>query len=149
MKIEDEIKQSKFNDEYQKAVINILFTSSWINAVNNKFLKMYNLTSQQFNVLRILRGQSPNPISIQLLMNRMLDKMSNASRLVEKLRQKELVERKECNADRRKVDVVITDKGLQLLEKIDSRWEDFEKSFKNISTKEVKELNKILDNFRG
>ncbi len=149
MKIENEIKQTKFADEYQKAVINIVFTSSWINSENNRFLKKYDLTSQQFNVLRILRGQYPGPVSIQVIMERMLDKMSNASRLVEKLRQKELVQRKECSADRRKVDVVITDKGLLLLEKIDSSWEEFEKNFKNISVDKAKELNQILDNFRG
>lgn len=149
MKIESEIKQTKFTDEYQKAVINIVFTSSWINSENNRFLKRYDLTSQQFNVLRILRGQYPEPVSIQVIMERMLDKMSNASRLVEKLRQKEFVQRKECSADRRRVDVVITDKGLLLLEKIDSSWEDFEKNFKNISVDKAKELNQILDNFRG
>jgi len=149
MKIESEIKQTTFTNEYQKAVINIVFTSSWINSENNRFLKRYDLTSQQFNVLRILRGQYPEPVSVQVLIERMIDKMSNASRLVEKLRQKELVQRKECGTDRRKVDVVITDKGLLLLEKIDSSWEEFEKNFKKISVDKAKELNNILDNFRG
>jgi DNA-binding MarR family transcriptional regulator len=149
MILEEEIKQIKFKDEFQKATLNILFTGSWINSVSNRFFKNYGLTPQQFNILRILRGQHPQPVSVQTLMQRMLDKMSNASRLVEKLRKKELVERRECNMDRRKVDVVITNKGLSLLSKIDESSNLMENKFKNISVKEAKELNKILDNFRG
>lgn len=149
MALEKEINQNKFRDEFHKATINILYTGGWINSITNKFLKNYGLTPQQFNILRILRGQSPQPVSVQILMARMLDKMSNASRLVEKLRLKELVERKECSKDRRKVDVVITNKGLELLAKIDKESDTMNKKFQNISLKDAKELNKILDNFRG
>jgi DNA-binding MarR family transcriptional regulator len=149
MILEKEIRQTTFKDEFQKAMLNILYTGGWINSITNKFLKNYNLTPQQFNILRILRGQYPQPVSIQILMERMLDKMSNASRLVEKLRVKELIERKECSKDRRKVDVMITNKGLGLLAQIDENINAMDDKFKNISAKEAKELNKILDNFRG
>ena len=87
MRLEDEIVQSKFESEEQKAVINIIYTSDWLNAIHSGLMKPYGLTQPQFNILRILRGQHPNPATIRLLTERMLDKMSNASRLVEKLRQ--------------------------------------------------------------
>lgn len=110
MKIEDEIKQSKFHSEYQKLAINILFTNQWLTTNTTKILKPFGISPQQYNVLRILKGQSPNAISVSNIMDRMIDKMSNTSRLVEKLRQKELIERVTCEKDRRQVDVKITKK---------------------------------------
>ncbi len=85
MKIEDEIKQDKFKSEYQKLAINLIFTGNWINSKNAELLKPYKLTSQQYNLLRILRGQYPKPVTVNLLIERMLDKMSNASRIVDRL----------------------------------------------------------------
>jgi DNA-binding MarR family transcriptional regulator len=149
MKIEEEIKQKRFKSEYQKAVINILFTSSWISTSNTKQLKPYDLTPQQFNLLRILRGQFPNPATVSLLQERMLDKMSNASRLVDKLKLKKLVERKECKADRRQVDILITEKGLDLLKEIDVNLNEFDNILGDITPKEAEELNRILDKIRG
>ncbi len=124
MRIEDEIQQKKFKSEYQKAHINILFTAAWLNQQNQQILKPLGISSQQFNILRILRGMHPQPASIKLLTERMIDKMSNASRLVDKLLAKDLVQRNESGADRRRVDVVITNKGLQLLEKASIAVED-------------------------
>jgi DNA-binding MarR family transcriptional regulator len=149
MKIEEEIKQKRFKSEHQKAVINILFTSSWLSTVNAKYLKPYEITPQQFNILRILRGQFPNPATVSLLQERMLDRMSNASRLVEKLKLKKLVERKECKQDRRQVDIIITEKGLSLLKDIDMNIKDFDSVLGVISQKEAVELNRILDKIRG
>jgi DNA-binding MarR family transcriptional regulator len=149
MKIEDEIKQKQFKSEYQKAVINILFTSSWLNAANTKALRPYDITPQQFNILRILRGQFPNPATVSILQERMLDRMSNASRLVDKLKLKKLVERKECKKDRRQVDIVITEKGLTLLKDIDLSIKNFENILDEITPKEAEELNRILDKIRG
>lgn len=148
MRLEDEIKQKKFANEYQKLTINILFTSSWLNGSHQKRLRPYGISPQQFNILRILRGQYPKPTSIGLLIDRMIDKMSNASRLVEKLRQKEFVERTECPTDRRRVDVVITQKGLDLLEEISDRFKDFVDLMEGITEEEAALANRVLDKMR-
>jgi len=149
MKIEDEIKQDKFKSEYQKLAINLIFTGNWINSSNAELLKPYKLTSQQYNLLRILRGQYPNPVTVNLLIERMLDKMSNASRIVDRLVKKNLVLRKSCPEDRRRVDIVITDKGMKLLDKIDLDEAKWEKRFENLTAKEATELNNFLDRLRG
>ncbi|MBA3706747.1 MAG: winged helix-turn-helix transcriptional regulator [Bacteroidetes bacterium] len=149
MEIEKEIKQNKsFSSEYQKLVVNIMFTTSWLNAKQSKMFKPYGISPQQYNILRILRGQLPNPSSVGLLQDRMIDKMSNASRLVDKLKLKKLVDRKECKADRRQVDIVITDRGLELLKIINKDVELSENDFKTITVAEAKELNRILDKLR-
>ncbi len=149
MELELEIKQKKFQSEYHKASVNLLYTSSWLNGKNAKFFKKYGVSPQQFNILRILRGQHPNPAKINLLMERMLDKMSNASRLVDKLNEKGFTERKICPDDRRACDVIISGKGLDLLERIDKNIETLNREVKTITIKEAKELNRILDKLRG
>ena len=150
MKLEDEIKQSRFKDEYQKVGINILFTASWLNKINSEALKPYNISIQQFNILRILRGLGGKPASIKLLTERMIDKMSNASRLVDKLKAKGLVERVECPKDRRQVDILITDKGLVQVEKASEELEsNLLDSLSNLSEPEAKNLNSLLDKLRG
>ena len=149
MKIEEEIKQKKFANEYQKMVVNILFTGSWLSSLSNKNLKPFGLSQEQYNILRILRGQYPNPSSIQLLMERMIDKSSNASRIVEKLRVKGLVERNECKKDRRLVDVLINEKGMILMKEIDKTFDTWESSFKSLTEDEAKTINGLLDKLRG
>lgn len=148
MKLEDEIAQRKFQSNHQKAVINLLYTANWITARHSAQLKPYDITQQQFNILRILRGQHPTPASIKLLKERMLDKMSDASRLVDKLKTKGLVERKTCKADRRNVDVVISEKGLELLATLDYLDEQFKKIVA-LSDAEAEQLNLLLDKMRG
>ncbi len=149
MKIEDEIKQTKkFKSEHQRLVVNIMFTSSWLYRTHGQFLKSFGISPEQFNVLRILRGQYPKCANNQLITERMIDKSSNSSRIVEKLKQKGLVDRKENKDDRRHVDITITQKGLALLEKIDLENNDvFLKE--NISEKEAAQLNDLLDKLRG
>ncbi len=149
MRLEDAIKQKKFENEFQKAVVNILFTSGWVSAQSTQQLKPHGISIQQYNILRILRGQFPNPATVNLLIDRMLDKMSNASRLVEKLRQKELLERRECSMDRRQVDVIITDKGLALLAIIDEENKTYYQSTNHITKEEAQQLNELLDKIRG
>lgn len=149
MQIEKEIKQSSFKSEYHKLSVNLMFTCGWLHQKNQAFLKPYGLTEQQYNILRILRGQHPHPARISLLIERMLDKMSNASRLVEKLRKKGLVERYICDHDRRAVDVIITQKGLNLLKLIDVNYSNWEKSFHGLSSNEAKMMNHLLDKLRG
>lgn len=150
MKIEEEIKQNKFKDVYEKAVINLLVTSNSIEAIVSKHMKEYGITSQQFNVLRILKGQYPNTAPLNLISSRMLDKMSNASRIIDKLVAKELITRTTCPNDRRAVDHLITKKGIELLEKVNtSLYELYELKFKKLTKTETEQLNKLLDKFRS
>ncbi len=149
--IEEEIKQKKFPNIYIKTDVNLLFTSGWLQAEQGRFFKQYGLSIQQYNVLRILRGQHPKPVMLSQITSRMIDKMSNATRLVEKLKQKELVTRELNEKSRRQVDINITEKGLKLLSQID---EVINKQvppghFANISIEELEQLNLILDKIRN
>ena len=148
MKLEEEIKQSKFKNEYHKLGVNIIYTANWLSLRHNKHCKEYDITAEQFNLLRILRGQYPNAATVNLLIERMLNKMSNASRLVEKLRKKGLVERKICKDDRRACDVLITKKGLDLLSELDKAENEWNKMISHLSEKESKTVNDLLDKLR-
>lgn len=148
MGIAEDIKQKKFKSELNKAVVNIIYTNSWLLQKQTEIFKPYGLTTPQFNVLRILRGQFPKPSTINMLIERMLDKSSNASRIVDKLESKNLVERKQCLGDRRAVDVFISQQGLSLLEKIDTEMEDWENGIRNLSDSEYEQLNDLLDKLR-
>jgi len=145
MQIEKEIKQKSFKNEYHKLTVNLMFTGSWLNVKNHDHLKPYGITIQQYNILRILRGQYPEPTTVTLLIGRMMDKMSNASRLVEKLRKKGLVKRRICDKDRRAVDVLITEKGLELLKEIEKHDKVWEKTFHTLDLQEARQLNQLLD----
>jgi len=114
-----------------------------------ELLKPFGLTAQQYNVLRILRGQQNNPMTVLGITERMMDKMSNASRLVDKLLEKKLVLRRECPQDRRAVDVIILPAGLAILEEIDQVQLAWEKNFKDISTDKLDQINEILDEIRN
>ena len=150
MKIEEAIQQKKFTSEYQKALINILYTSGQILSNNTRVLRPFNISQQQFNVLRILRGLHPHTATVKLLTERMLDKMSNASRLVEKLKQKGLVERLTCEKDRRRVDISITEKGLKLVEEASLVIEkNIEEIYSVLTKEEAQQLSDLLDKIRG
>lgn len=149
MKIEDEIKQKKFSSEYTKLIINLVYTGNRINFKTNELLKIKNLSIQQYNVLRILRGQYPDPATVNMIIDRMLDKMSNASRIIDKLEDKKLVLRKTNSEDKRCADVLISEKGLELLNELDSEIKNIEKSNIHLSLQEVKILNDLLDKLRG
>ncbi len=129
-------------------MLNLIYTTNWLNAKHDSFFKDSEITIQQYNVLRILRGQHPNPCSIKLIKERMLDRMSDASRIVDKLNLKKLVVRSECTDDRRSVDIIITDKGLELLKSLDYIDTTSEQLFKSLSPKEIKTLNDLLDKLR-
>ncbi|MEN9729102.1 MAG: hypothetical protein RLZ91_219 [Bacteroidota bacterium] len=149
MGISEDLKQTKFNSQTSKAVVNIIFTGNWMMQQTHELLKPYGLTPQQYNVLRILRGQQNNPITVLGITERMMDKMSNASRLVDKLLEKKLVLRRECPKDRRAVDVMILPAGLVLLEEIDQVQLAWEKRFDGISSDRMDQLNEILDEIRN
>ena len=148
MGLEQDIKQEKFATEHEKAVVNILFTGSWLYSVNLTRLKPHGITPEQFNVLRILRGSAPKPMMLAEITSRMIDRNSNATRLVEKLRQKGFLKREICENNRRQVDIYITDKGLNVLKKIDQESEAWIATLKTISKAEAQELNRILDKLR-
>ena len=148
MSLEADIKQEKFQNEYEKATVNILFTGSWLYNINAVRLKKHVITPEQYNVLRILRGRHPKSMMLAEVTARMIDKSSNCTRLVEKLRQKGLLKRDICENNRRQVDITITEKGLQVLKKIDGEAESWLESLKNITKSEAQELNRILDKLR-
>lgn len=148
--IEKLISQSNFRSEYHKGMVGLIFVGNWIVSKHQQFFKRFDITMQQFNILRILRGQYPGTANINLLKDRMLDKMSDVSRLVERLRKAELVDRKSCPSDRRAVDVIITQKGLELLEAIDAEIDELQDDMTaTLSEKEIQQLNKLLDKFLG
>jgi len=149
MSLETEIKQSKFKNEYQKLAVNIFYTHGWLVNQHADNLKKYGITTSQYNILRILRGQYPNSAPISLLKERMLDKMSDASRLVERLRNKGLLSRELCKEDRRRVNVLISEKGLDLLLKMEEYEKKSESYLSCISKSEAKEINRLLDKLRG
>ena len=147
MSLENELKQ-KFRNEPQKAILNILYTSYFIQDRMNTLFKQYDITRQQYNVLRILRGQHPGHASVNLIRDRMLDKMSDASRIVERLRLKGMVVRKNAEKDKRAVEVTITESGLQLLQQMERPIEDFDSLLHNLSMEETRQLNTLLDKIR-
>lgn len=148
MRIEDEIKQSHFQDEHQKAMINLLYTAGWLQLRQACAFKRFALTSPQFNILRILRGQHPQPATVALLIDRMLDKTSNASRIVDRLEEKKLVTRTVCPSNRRAVDIRITPAGLTLLDQIEESGVMQAAAHASLSESEAKQLNDLLDKMR-
>ncbi len=142
--IEQLIKQTKFRDEKHKAIISVLYTANVLNSFHENFFCQYKLTSQQYNALRILRGQHPKPATVNLIRERMMDKMSDASRIVERLRKAGFVERVVNKLDRRAVDVQITQKGLDVLAEIDAHEEKTDIPTKYLTQKEAKELSRLI-----
>jgi len=148
MGIGQDIKQEKFASERLKATLNIIFTGNWIIQQQNEILKPFGITVQQYNVLRILRGQQGKPITVLGITERMLDRMSNASRLVDKLLEKKLVERRECSNDRRAVDILILPKGLELLKEIEVLQQQWESDLSHMNEEKFRAINELLDEFR-
>ena len=147
MGIEEDISQSKFRNEYQKGVVNLIYTYNWMNERMKHLFDKEKITSQQFNILRILRGAG-KPLSTLQIRQRMLDKMSDTSRIVDRLVIKGLVKKNTCENDKRLVDILITDKGKTLLIKLDQYENDMDAIFGALSEIEVKELNSLLDKIR-
>jgi DNA-binding MarR family transcriptional regulator len=148
MKIEEAIKQKKFRNEYQKLTINLIYSSHWLLSKQKDFFSTYMITQQQYNVLRILRGQHPNAISTSEIKSRMMDMNSDTSRIVDRMELKRLVSKKVCKYDKRLVDVSITDQGMKLLDRIDKEIVDLDGIVSNLSAEEIRELNRLLDKMR-
>ena len=147
--IEEAIKQKKFNSESHKLMVNILYTSSWVERTHQRFFKLHGITTQQYNVLRILRGQYPNAASVGIVLDRMIDKSSNITRLVDKLTAKKYVTRTENPENRRMQQLLITQKGLSFLLTLDPLVDSQFNISEKISDEEAKILNDILDRLRS
>ena len=147
MGIEKDIQQTNFRNEFQKMGINIIYTANWLNEKMGQILSTEDITQQQYNILRILRG-SDAPLSTLKIRERMLDKMSDTSRIVDRLIVKDLVEKTACVKDKRLVDITVTKKGLQLLEKLDALNEQIDSILNGVSEKEAHTINQILDKLR-
>jgi DNA-binding MarR family transcriptional regulator len=144
-----ETKATRYESAYHEAIVNVAYTHNWCNDKVKQAVSPYDITSQQFNVLRILRGQFPNPSTINLVKSRMLDKMCDASRIVDRLVQKDLVIKNVSNYDKRAVDILINDKGLNLLKKIDGEVSLSGILSPNITEEEAEQLIALLDKARG
>ena len=149
MQLQKETNTSRFESVHQQAIVNILFTYNWCTDKLKQTIQPYDITTQQFNILRILRGQHPNPSTINLLKARMLDKMCDASRIVDRLVQKGLVFKESNTNDKRAVDILISNKGLKLLKKMDAEIDIAGIISLNLSKEEAKHLNFLLDKLRG
>lgn len=149
MGIENEIRQKHFTSENQKLIINLIFTTNWMTEKIREILAEEDITMQQFNILRILRGSYPQPLSTLTIRERMLDKMSDTSRIVHRMILKGLVSKKTCPLDKRLVDVSITAEGKKLLEKMDKKEKLMTDISGNLSTSEMKSLSDLLDKLRG
>jgi len=147
MALENEINQRKFRNEYQKSAINLVYTYNWVTEKITRIFDEWDITAQQFNILRILRGAG-QPLSTLQIRQRMLDRMSDTSRIVDRLVKKGLVKKNICKMDRRLVDVTITDKGKKLLEKIDQYSDQMDGIMKNLTEEDARTLNELLDKIR-
>lgn len=148
MGISQDIQQKTFKSEVSKVLINLFYTGSYLDQKHNEFFKSYGLSAPQFNVLRILRGQYPKPATVNLIIERMLDKSSNASRIIDRLELKQLVIRRQCPSDRRAVDVMISEKGLELLKSMDVPFDQFQSQICQLSSEDANRLNELLDKIR-
>ncbi len=149
MKIEQEISQKKFRNPWQKSVINLLFTHSWLQLQLKEYMKYYGITPQQYNVLKILKGQGETPVSTCVVRDRMLDKMSDVSRIVARLQEKGLVEVARAHHDKRLVDIIISRKGLELIDEMDANTQTMDSLIQNLSEEEATQLSDLLDKMRG
>ncbi|MFT3902436.1 MAG: MarR family transcriptional regulator [Niabella sp.] len=145
MTIEDVIKQTRFKNNYHKLALNLMYTVNWLEAHLKEIFKEEGITNQQYNILRILRGSMPTPLSTLQIRERMMDKMSDTSRIVDRLVIKKLVSKKTCPNDNRLVDIRITEKGLTLLSKLDNIENRIAELFGNLSEKEALIVSDYLD----
>lgn len=149
MGIEKDIHQlRKFRSEHHKSVVNLIFTNNWITEKIKQYLEADGLTLQQYNILRILRGIE-QPLSTLQIRDRMLDKMSDTSRIVDRLVLKNLAKKTISKKDKRLVDVTITSKGRNLLDKLDKSPQLIDGVVNNLNEEEAKLLNQLLDKIRG
>lgn len=147
MQIEKEVPDNYFRNTRHKAMINVLFTSNWMIERVKQFLEVEDITPQQYNILRILK-KSEKPLSTLKIREQMLDKMSDTSRIVERLLKKNLVNKQLCSYDKRLVDVTLSEKGVQLLQRLEEKAEQLDSVITNLSEDDIESLNLLLDKIR-
>lgn len=143
--IQEHIKQKTYSSEWQRLKVNLLLTSGWLKNEIKLFLDQFEITQQQFNILRILRGAKGEPLSTNEICERMIDKMSDTSRIVDRLVSKNLVIKQPCPHDGRKVQVFISNEGMYLLSTIDTKLKNLDAIFENLTEEEGRQLNKLLE----
>lgn len=149
MKLEEELRMKKFANAKHRAGLNVVFTGAWMSENFNRLLKPFGISEQQYNVLRILRGQKGKPANLFTIQERMIHRMSNATRLVEKLRLKGFVERQVCEENRRKIEVTITKNGLDLIDRVEPLvLKNNRDVFGKFTKKEAEMLADLLDKMR-
>lgn len=148
-RIEDDIQQTTFRNELSKAGINLIYTGTWLKTLHSDFFKSFGITWSQHNILRILRGQKGKAVSVNTIKERMMDKSSNVSRITEKLQRKKLIECHPSAVDKRSVEVIITQKGLDLLTKIEARVPEINNLLAHLEPSELVLLNILLDKVRN
>lgn len=146
--IEEEIHQRKFNNEYHKMKINVIYTGSWVESELNKVFKKYGLSLPQYNILRILKGSSPNPLCLHEIKERMLDRMSDTSRIVERLAKAGYLERSANEADRRSINIQITKKGIDLINSMSNEVDALDDAISVLTEEEAVQLNNLLNKVR-
>lgn len=149
MKIEDEIKQAKFRNDYQRAVVNLIYTTNWLEARQEELFKHFGITTTQYNILRILRGQAGKSLSGAEIRSRMLERNSDISRLLDRMAKKNLIGRSQCPNDKRATDVQITESGMAILKAIDANIDQSEKEAIHLTLEEARQLSHLLDKARG
>jgi MarR family transcriptional regulator, 2-MHQ and catechol-resistance regulon repressor len=148
MGIEKDIGQVRFRNAYHRSYVNLFYTYGWLMEKIKQILATENITPQQYNILRILRGSYPNPLATLQIRDRMLDKMSDTSRIVDRLVLKKLVTKSINRNDKRQVNVYITDTGLALLQRLDEKNSTLDSIVSTLSHEEADELNRLLDKIR-
>lgn len=148
MALENEINQPSFRSEDQKAIVNIIFTYHWVTEKLKNILSVEGITMQQYNILRILRGSDPTPLSTLSIRERMMDKMSDTSRIVERMLRNGLVGKRICSNDKRLVDINLTEEGKKMLLRLDERIDEMDEITANLNPEELKSLNYLLDKVR-
>ncbi|MCX2744642.1 MarR family transcriptional regulator [Mangrovivirga sp. M17] len=149
MKIEEAIKTKGLKDNYEKLFVNVIYTSNWFKSKLKELFKPYGITQTQYNVLRILRGKYPEPCNPGYITGVMIEKMSDVTRLIDRLIEKKLVKRKVCETNRRMVEVYITKEGLELLERLEPVVEKSRDDLKVLTDEEANQLSHLLDKLRG
>jgi len=148
MELEKAIKQSKpFESPFQKVAVNLIYTNSWLETRMKTFFTQFGLTSKQYNIMRILNGAG-KPVSVAFIRNRLIEKLSDVSRLIDRMDTKGFVKKETSQVDKRLVDIVLTNKGLQLLAQVNSRIKILDNVFSNLNLEEINRLNELLDKLR-
>lgn len=149
MKFKDEVKQQQFRSPQVEGALNIIYTANWLEQVTREYLKPHEISPEQYNVLRILRGHHPEAYALQEIRERMLNRWSNVSRLVEKLRKKGYLIRRPMESNRRKVEIKITDEGLEFLDRLKELPIAGDFFDKGLNPEQARQLTSLLDTFRS